>query len=173
MWETISSGKVWRGDFHNQKKSGEYYWEAASISPIFGSNGEITHYVAVKEDITERKETEAKLEELNRQLIDVSRRAGMAEVATGVLHNVGNVLNSVNVSAEIVSEKLMCSKLGRVADVARLLKDNEDRSVDFLAEDPKGRQIPLYLERPSMYLDHDREELLDEINRLTERVSHI
>ncbi len=61
LWLTISSGKEWRGDFHNIKKNGESYWESASISPIKGDDGEITHYVAVKEDITERKRAEEEL----------------------------------------------------------------------------------------------------------------
>jgi PAS domain S-box-containing protein len=55
MWETISAGKEWRGEFHNLKKNGESYWESASISPVTDEKGEITHYLAVKEDITDRK----------------------------------------------------------------------------------------------------------------------
>jgi len=63
MWETISSGCEWRGEFCNRKKNGELYWELASISPIEDAAGKITHYVAVKEDITERKRTERLLQE--------------------------------------------------------------------------------------------------------------
>ena len=55
LWETISSGKEWFGEFHSKKKNGELYWELASISPIFNEKKEIINYVAVKEDITERK----------------------------------------------------------------------------------------------------------------------
>ncbi len=55
LWRTIISGKEWRGEFHNKKKNGEFFWEDASISPIKNEKGEITHYIAVKEDITERK----------------------------------------------------------------------------------------------------------------------
>jgi sigma-B regulation protein RsbU (phosphoserine phosphatase) len=61
LWETISSGREWRGEFHNLKKNGESYWESASISPIRGQSGEITHYVAVKEDITDRKKAEEEI----------------------------------------------------------------------------------------------------------------
>lgn len=68
LWETLCSGKVWRGEFCNRKKNGELYWESASISPILDRNGEITHYVAVKEDITERKLTDMALREANEQL---------------------------------------------------------------------------------------------------------
>jgi len=61
MWKTISAGGIWRGELRNSKKGGERYWESASISPIENANGVITHYVAVKEDITDRKRSEAAL----------------------------------------------------------------------------------------------------------------
>ncbi|MEB3173836.1 MAG: EAL domain-containing protein, partial [Cyanobacteriota bacterium] len=58
LWETLSAGQEWHGEFHNRKKNGELYWEKASISPIRNAQGQITHYVAVKEDITRQKEQE-------------------------------------------------------------------------------------------------------------------
>lgn len=63
LWQTISSGKVWQGDLHNKKKNGDFFWEAASISPIIGDNGEVTHYLAVKEDITQKKMAEEAIQE--------------------------------------------------------------------------------------------------------------
>lgn len=68
MWQTISSGKEWTGEFHNKKKNGELYWERASISPILDSDGIITNYLAVKEDITESKRAEESLRESERLL---------------------------------------------------------------------------------------------------------
>jgi PAS domain S-box-containing protein len=64
MWKTITGGGEWRGEFHNKKKSGELYWEQASISPIFDAGGVITHFLAVKEDITGRKQHERELESI-------------------------------------------------------------------------------------------------------------
>ena len=63
LWQTISSGGRWRGEFLNKKKNGDLYWESASISPITNTRGEITHYMAIKEDITERKAAEKALRE--------------------------------------------------------------------------------------------------------------
>jgi PAS domain S-box-containing protein len=63
LWQTITAGKEWRGEFLNKKKNGELYWEAASISPIKNADGLITHFLAVKEDITERKQMELALQE--------------------------------------------------------------------------------------------------------------
>lgn len=62
LWQTISKGKEWQGEFHNIKKNGELYWEKALISPIFNSAGAITHFMAVKEDITEKKQQETLLQ---------------------------------------------------------------------------------------------------------------
>jgi PAS domain S-box-containing protein len=73
LWATISSGREWHGEFCNRKKNGELYWESASISPIRDASGEITHYVAIKDDITERKRMEEELkknEERIRTMVD-------------------------------------------------------------------------------------------------------
>lgn len=61
LWQTILAGNEWRGEFCNKKKNGEFYWEFASISPIKNAEGVITHFIAVKEDITERKKTEKQI----------------------------------------------------------------------------------------------------------------
>jgi diguanylate cyclase (GGDEF)-like protein/PAS domain S-box-containing protein len=61
MWRTILAGKEWRGEFYNRRKSGELYWEKSSIAPIHGPDGQIRHFIAVKEDITERKDAELRV----------------------------------------------------------------------------------------------------------------
>ncbi len=73
MWDTISAGGEWRGEFHNKKKNGDLYWEAASISSIKDSNGKLKQYLAVKEDITERKIVEDALKKSEQRLMDVQR----------------------------------------------------------------------------------------------------
>ncbi len=74
MWSTIRSGRVWRGEFLNRKKNGELYWEEALISPITNSAGEVTHFVAIKRDITEQKAAEAERGRLVAQLQDTNAR---------------------------------------------------------------------------------------------------
>jgi len=63
LWTSITSGKHWNGIFHNKKKSGELYWESSTIGPITNPSGKITHYLALKEDITERRKVEKALQE--------------------------------------------------------------------------------------------------------------
>jgi PAS domain S-box-containing protein len=81
LWKTISSGSVWKGEFSNKKKNGELYWESASISPILNESGEISHYVAVKEDITERKQAEELLKHAydNLEVQVIERTAELAK----------------------------------------------------------------------------------------------
>lgn len=69
LWETIMAGNDWQGEFYNKRKNGEGFWEFASISPIKNSKGKITHFIAVKEDITERKQTELMLKEKNEEIL--------------------------------------------------------------------------------------------------------
>lgn len=68
MWEAISAGKEWRGEFHNKKKNGDLFWESAIMSPIFDKKGKITNYIKVAEDISERRETEIALKSSEERL---------------------------------------------------------------------------------------------------------
>ena len=87
LWRTITAGKEWSGEFHNKKKNGELYWESASISPIRDLAGRITHYVAVKEDITARKQTEAErdrlIHDLQDALANVKSLSGLLPICAG------------------------------------------------------------------------------------------
>ena len=88
LWETISAGQEWHGEFHNRKKNGELYWEWASISPIADSAGKITHFVAVIEDITERKRMDA-------QIRQAQKMDAIGHLAGGVAHDFNNILSAI------------------------------------------------------------------------------
>ena len=107
------------------------------------------------------------------KLLGVSRQAGMAEVATSVLHNVGNVLNSVNVSSTLISEQLKTSKTGHVGLLAKLLAEHKHDLAQFLIEDPKGRHVPDFLEQLSTRLAKEQEALSREVELLKTNVGHI
>lgn len=81
LWSTIKQGKIWSGEFCNKKKNGEIYWEAASITPITNAKGEITHFLAIKEDITERRALEA-------QLRQAQKLEGIGHLAAGIAHEI-------------------------------------------------------------------------------------
>ncbi|HSI83604.1 MAG: ATP-binding protein [Candidatus Methylacidiphilales bacterium] len=124
-------------------------------------------------DITARKRAEAKLEALHRQLVDTSRQAGMAEVATSVLHNVGNVLNSVNVSSSLVTTQLKNTKAGNLTKIVTMLQSHSSDLGSYLTADPKGRQIPGYLGQLAEQLARERDSALQELAQLQENIDHI
>jgi PAS domain S-box-containing protein len=103
LWSAITSGHVWHGDFLNRKKNGEMYWEAASIAPVFDETGEITHFVAVKEDITLRKRAEEKIEALNANL---AARAAELETANKKLEKAFHELETANNELEMANREL-------------------------------------------------------------------
>jgi signal transduction histidine kinase len=127
----------------------------------------------LKREITERQRAEQEVERVHKQLVSASHEAGMAEVATGVLHNVGNVLNSVNVSAGLLAERLHSSKINGVARLAQLLKDQGDGLARFFADDPRGRTVPGYLEQLASHLEQERAEVGKEVDGLILNVNHI
>lgn len=106
-------------------------------------------------------------------LLEMSRAAGMAEVATGVLHNVGNVLNSVNVSCNLLVEQLRESRMGNVGKVADLLSGSEADIASFLTTDPRGCQIPAYLRSLGNALAEEQRVLFAEAEALHARIDHI
>ena len=108
-----------------------------------------------------------------KELIRISRQAGMAEVATSVLHNVGNVLNSVNVSAGVVAKAVRESRSVKVSLVADLMKVNAADLGRFMTHDPKGRHLPEYLAKLGDHLGEEKSFILDEIKSLTKHIEHI
>ena len=99
LWHTILAGGEWRGEFHNRKKDGELYWEEALIAPIRDEAGTITHFIAIKEDISERKELEG-------QLRHAQKMDAIGQLAGGVAHDFNNILTAVIGYASIMHIKL-------------------------------------------------------------------
>lgn len=99
LWQTILAGGEWRGEFHNRKKNGELYWEQALIAPIRDENGASTHFIAIKEDITERKQLEA-------QLRHSQKMDAVGQLAGGIAHDFNNILTAIVGYASIIQLKL-------------------------------------------------------------------
>jgi PAS domain S-box-containing protein len=145
-----------------------------SLNPVFDMTGtRVVGMTVFGRDITDRKEAEARLGEMHRSLLDVSRQAGMAEMATGVLHNVGNALNSVNVSVNLLAERLHQSRLPGLKKAMDLMAAHAADLSAFLTADGRGRQLPSYLQALASQLTGEREELLEEVETLQKSVEHI
>jgi PAS domain S-box-containing protein len=152
---------------------GKKHWLQTSKLPLRDDDGKVVGLVGIGREITAIKEAEGKLEALHRELLSASRQAGMAEVATGVLHNVGNVLNSVNVSCALISDKLRKSRVANLGKAVGLIRDHKGDVAGFFANDPKGKQLPDYLENLASHLMAEQSELLEELKSLSGNIEHI
>jgi PAS domain S-box-containing protein len=136
-------------------------------------NGRCIGRVLMFRDITERKRAESNLQKANAELVQASRRAGMAEIATNVLHNVGNVLNSVNTSASLVMGQVRDSKLKGVSRVVEMLEPHAHDLGGFFTRDKRGPQMVEYLKTLSTFLSQEHDTMLAELTGLSKNIEHI
>lgn len=151
LWKTIADGREWRGEFHNRKKNGEFFIESASISPIKAADGSISHYLAVKEDITERKFLES-------QLMHAQKMESIGQLAAGIAHEIntptqyiGDNLRFVNESFNDLVQLLDAYEalaqqayeaMAKSAQLMELQQLKEELDVDFLRQ-----ELPLSIEQ--------------------------
>jgi PAS domain S-box-containing protein len=152
---------------------GSSLWFMTTKVPWRNQNGEIIGTFGTSRDISDLKNAEAKVEETHKRLLESSRQAGMAEIATNVLHNIGNVLNSVNVSASLVVDSVKKSKAANLAKVSAMLREHEHDLGTFITSDAKGRQLPVYLGQLSEQLLADQETAVHELDLLVKNIEHI
>lgn len=123
--------------------------------------------------LRENEQVTVRLREAQSELLATARAAGRAEIATNVLHNVGNVLNSVNVSAGIIGSTVRASRVSRLARATQLMSAHPGSLGEYLTADEKGKKLPAYLCALSDALCTERDEILKEVERLTKSVDHI
>lgn len=114
-----------------------------------------------------------RMSQVQTELHAKSRQAGMAEIATTVLHNVGNVLNSVNVSAELVSSQMRTSKAQGLGRVAQMMNEHVHDLSDFLTTDHKGKMLPGYLLKLAEVVAIEQQSIIEELDQLTKGIDHI
>ena len=129
------------------------------------------------EQITKQKDQLSKtlqeLRETQMILTDTAHRAGMAEIATGILHNVGNVLNSVKVSSQVLMEKLKSSKVNNLQKVLSIMEEHADNLGEFISSDEKGKILPEYLLKVGTTLKTEQDNSLIELTNLHRGINHI
>ena len=159
-----------------KQPDGSVYWMHTRSQTWFEGDGAARRgirAVGVAADITERKRAQLELERAQVDLLAVSRRAALAEFATGILHNVGNVLNSVNVASSCLADSLRRSKSGNLGKLVALLREHEKDLGEFLTQDPKGRQVPVYLAHLAEHLAGEQTGALKELAELQKNIEHI
>jgi signal transduction histidine kinase/HAMP domain-containing protein len=127
----------------------------------------------LREQIAAKDRAHADLADAQQRLIELSREAGRAEIATGVLHNVGNVLNSVNVSTSLVAGKIRESRVENLVAAVRMLEQHAGDLPAFLEQDPKGQRVLPYLAKLGGHFCSERDSLLTELESLSSHVGHI
>lgn len=124
-------------------------------------------------NISVRRETEAALERASEGLVRAARLAGMAEIATGVLHDIGNLLNSINVSSDFLAAELRTSSVGNLTRLAQLVHEKGDRLPEFIADDPRGPKFLQALCQCAEVLADEHQALGEECERLREHLRSV
>ncbi len=167
-----AKGKTYAYEYRMIAADGRTVWIQES-GMVLVENGRPVALRGILQDITRQKQDAEQLDKLNRQLLDTSRQAGMADVATGVLHNVGNVLNSVSVAATVVGERLQRSKIIGLQRATALMREKNGNLADYLTTDPKGKLIPMYIDTVAGQLAEERDELLTKVQSVAQNIEHI
>ncbi|MDP1724346.1 MAG: HAMP domain-containing sensor histidine kinase [Alphaproteobacteria bacterium] len=151
----------------------DYFWYFISVT--YDKNPEHTSNIfsGIAMDISKRKHFETELNVSNQKLITTARLAGMADVATSVLHNIGNVLNSANVSLGLILQKLKNDHYQKLIAVIQMIKDNLPNIVDYIKDDPKGKVVPRYLVSIGETLAKDYEIFGQEIQNISKHLDHM
>jgi len=176
----LDGGSVEQFETRRLRKDGRQIDVSLSLSLVRNNRNEIIGFSRIVRDITAQKRVEVELREAHDQLktahtnlVDTARRAGMAEVAIGVLHNIGNVLNSVNVSAGMLDRKMRLSKASGLCKVVAMLREHEADLGQFMDQDGKGREVISYLDKLSQAMTLEQKDVLTELEGLSKNVEHV
>lgn len=150
-------------------------WLAVRLMRSFAQINQMNRALLAANDELERRveERTRELKDTQTELLDTARQAGMAEIATNVLHNVGNVLNSVNISADLVSRQLRNSKAQGLGKAMQLMNEHPDDLCRFLTEDEKGKLLPGYLNQLVLAIAQEQQGMSAELGQLSKSVDHI
>ncbi len=154
-----------------RRKDGTKFFVETSLKLVNQDKQE--YIIAIARDITERKRAEANLKAAQEKLLETARKVGMAEVATGVLHNVGNVLNSVSVTAESLQKRIRNSKISYLGDAVNLLEEHSNELATFITNEEQGKKLPAFLANLSQELVDDQGRCLEALEALTKHVQHV
>ncbi len=119
MWQALNSGGEWRGEFHNRRKDGSLYWEAAVISALRDPDGQITHFLAVKEDITERKRLQQEVDLRNLELARAQALTAMGKMASMLAHDLSNPLSSIKMAVKILGNESNSQHAEELASISQ------------------------------------------------------
>jgi PAS domain S-box-containing protein len=152
---------------------GARHWYVTRVMPLKDKQGVLLGFVTMATEITAQKRAELELERTRGDLVSASQRAGMGEMATGVLHNVGNVINSVNVSAASLRQELSSTHVEILARTIKLCEEQGEALPTFLTRDPRGQRVLALLSRVTQQIVDERRRFRTEVQRMIEHVNMI
>jgi PAS domain S-box-containing protein len=170
--EMATRGEPYSFEYRMVAANGRTVWIRES-GMVLVEKGQPVAMRGIFHNITQNKLDAEQLDKLNRQLMDTSRSSGMADVATGVLHNVGNVLNSVSVSATLVGDRLRRSKVLNLRRATSMIREQNGHLAEFLTTDAKGKLLPEYLGTVAEQLAAEQAELIAEMDSVGQHIEHI
>ena len=154
-----------------QRPNGEQFFCRLNFGVCFSNKQKF--YVLIARDVTERMETDRKIEEINRELLQASETAAKVELANGVLHNVGNILNSINVSATVIRKQVGTDSISKLDRLCKLINEHDAGFSDFVQNDKRGKKIPIFLEKIADSLVGEQQGIERELGDLLKNVSHV
>jgi len=159
LWRTITSGQTWRGEFHNKKKDGRLFWESASISPIFNRFGKITHFLAIKEDITHRKKAEQEL--VKAKLEAEAANVAKSEFLANISHEIRTPINGIMGMNNLLLESKLEPEQRGYAETIRSSSDHLLAVVNQILDFSKLEFYKMELETLDFDLRLSMEDILD------------
>ncbi len=168
LWNKITSGAEWQCEFHNRKKSGELYWELASISAIRDSKGNITHFIKVAEDITKRKMAEAELTKARDELLHSEKLSAIGKLSASIAHEFNNPICGIKNVLDTIKERYVCENIDEEEEELVKIAINECDRISNLINNLKD------FYRPSSAISSmvNIHEIIDEIALLSKKKLH-
>jgi PAS domain S-box-containing protein len=159
------------GEARGRRKGGTTFPMQFALSQVHLEDKRL--FTAIVHDVSERERAAQERADLNRRLVEASRQAGKAETAIDVLHNVGNILTSVNCSAALLARRIGQRRHDALHKVNHLFREHHRDLGRFLSEESRGRLVPAYLEELAKTMDEDQRGMLAELSSLTRDIDHI
>ena len=166
FWKQLNRGEFETGEYRRYGKEGKPIWIHATYNPILDIRNKPIKVVKFALDLTKEREAAEKV-------AMVTRQAELSEIANGVIHNIGNVLNSINTSAHLLEKTVKSSRCGVLSKAASMIWDNKDNLADFFTKDVKGKHFPQLIHEVATALGKEHIAIGDELKHLVERVDHV
>ncbi|MBY0292086.1 MAG: PAS domain-containing protein [Alphaproteobacteria bacterium] len=167
----LTPGRSYENELRIQSVDGKYRWFQVTFQRILKDDLDFIKGISV--DITNRKKAEKEIATLHHQVVLSARMAGMADIATSTLHNVGNVLNSANVSVELLKEYMLRTDFNKIMKVMSLLEEHSSDLGAYIYKDPQGKLVPEYLMGLIKNVKREYEVISQEVQNLSSNITHI